>query len=163
MYGSSLASNSKTYAYHFFHLEKDPICEKTSAFLKRNSQRSSVAYQKVNGFVTHSIASLREFKDDSKYYAKSKKKQMGKYQRWTYREKVKTDRIKSDMIKMIPFSVLLIIPGMEIFIPAWIAVFPQGLPTQFMSEDQKSKMVTKLLDHRRSAAKQLRIKIPLYF
>lgn len=73
---------------------------------------------------------------------------MEKYQRWTYREKVKTDRIRSDMIKMIPFSVLLIVPGMDLLIPAWVALFPQGLPSQFMSEEQKAKRVTELLDHR---------------
>lgn len=158
-----MASNSKTYAGHFFKLEGEQITTKTSSFCKRNYGRGAYAYQKTSEIVSHTIASLRDFKDDSKYYAKSKKKSMEKYQRWTYREKVKTDRIRTDMIKMIPFSVLLIVPGMDLLIPAWVALFPQGLPSQFMSEEQKSKMVTKLLDHRRAAAKSLRIKIPLYF
>jgi hypothetical protein len=71
-----------------------------------------------------------KLKDDSKFWAKEHKKvRMGKYGRWEYKKKIKAERVRGDMIKMIPFSVLLIVPGFEVFIPAWIAVFPQGIPS----------------------------------
>ena len=73
---------------------------------------------------------MKELRDDTKYLAGTTKDvYSAKYGQWTFTKKKRAEKVRSDMIKMIPFSFFIIIPGGEILIPAWVAVFPQGLPS----------------------------------
>jgi hypothetical protein len=38
---------------------------------------------------------------------------------------------------MIPFSMFLLIPGAELALPLWLKIFPNSMPSQFLSEDDK--------------------------
>ena len=40
----------------------------------------------------------------------------------------------TDLLKMIPFSFFVIIPGAEIFLPAALYVFPNMMPSTFVSK-----------------------------
>jgi LETM1 and EF-hand domain-containing protein 1 len=40
---------------------------------------------------------------------------------------------------MIPFSFFIVVPGAELLLPAYLKIFPNSLPSQFVSEDDKQK------------------------
>jgi LETM1 and EF-hand domain-containing protein 1 len=68
--------------------------------------------------------------------------------------------VREDFLKFIPFSFFLIVPGMELLLPAWLMVFPNSKPSQWSSEaEQQAKFVeTKAKKH--AAAAKLMGKIP---
>ena len=43
--------------------------------------------------------------------------------------------VTQDMLKMIPFSAFLIIPGAELLLPVYLNIFPNAMPSQFVSGD----------------------------
>ena len=47
-------------------------------------------------------------------------------------------RAIADIFLMVPFSVFVIIPGAEIFIPFYIKRFPSAMPSTFETADQKN-------------------------
>jgi LETM1 and EF-hand domain-containing protein 1 len=47
--------------------------------------------------------------------------------------------VKKDFIKFIPFSVFILIPGLELLLPAWVMIFPNSVPSQFMSNSNRVK------------------------
>ncbi|ODN05624.1 LETM1 and EF-hand domain-containing protein 1, mitochondrial [Orchesella cincta] len=54
-------------------------------------------------------------------------------------------RTTSDMFRLVPFSVFIIIPFMELLLPFFIAMFPGMLPSTFQSaKDRESKMKAEL-------------------
>lgn len=48
-------------------------------------------------------------------------------------------RIFKDLFKFIPFSIIISIPLLEAFIPIYIIVFPNSIPSQFLLENQIGK------------------------
>ena len=62
-----------------------------------------------------------------------------KYDNESYSEDIKLKQVKSDFIKFIPFSLFIIIPGAELLLPAWLVVFPNSIPSQFLSEEARYK------------------------
>jgi LETM1 and EF-hand domain-containing protein 1 len=62
-----------------------------------------------------------------------------KYDKESFSENIKLKQVRSDFIKFIPFSIFIIVPGAELLLPAWLVVFPNSIPSQFLSEDAKQK------------------------
>lgn len=48
-------------------------------------------------------------------------------------------QVKIDVIKFIPFSFFILIPGAELLLPPFLMVFPNSIPSQFMSEEARAK------------------------
>ena len=65
-----------------------------------------------------------------------KKKISSKYDDVSYREKRKMQRVRTDYIKFIPFSFFIVMPGGEALLPAWLLVFPNSIPSQFLSVEE---------------------------
>jgi LETM1 and EF-hand domain-containing protein 1 len=57
-----------------------------------------------------------------------------KYRVAEYREQSRMRQVREDFLKFIPFSFFLIVPGMELLLPAWLMVFPNSKPSQWSSE-----------------------------
>ena len=55
---------------------------------------------------------------------------------------------------MIPFSFFLIIPGAELVLPLWLKIFPNSLPSQFMSDDERRDKLNKRNQLQQAAAKK---------
>ena len=70
--------------------------------------------------------------------------------------------MKGDFFRFVPFSIFLIIPGGEIFLPAWILIFPNSIPSQFVSEAEKDKKFNELKDLQENAADKLSYILPNY-
>ena len=45
------------------------------------------------------------------------------------------ERIKVDLLQMLPFSAFMVIPLGELFLPAYIKVFPNAIPKGFITPD----------------------------
>eukprot|EP01043_Picozoa_sp_COSAG02_P032944 COSAG02_NODE_2223_length_9455_cov_5.513675_1_plen_725_part_00 len=54
------------------------------------------------------------------------------------RERSLLQRVITDLLRLIPFSFFIIIPAMEIFLPAALWLFPNMMPSTFKSEGQRS-------------------------
>eukprot|EP01044_Picomonas_judraskeda_P011920 COSAG03_NODE_1665_length_3698_cov_79.784567_3_plen_506_part_01 len=54
------------------------------------------------------------------------------------RERSLLQRVITDLLRLIPFSFFIIIPAMEIFLPAALWLFPNMMPSQFSDEKQRS-------------------------
>lgn len=63
------------------------------------------------------------------------------------RENRQLQRVMSDLFRLVPFSVFIIVPAGEVFLPLAIKIFPGLLPTQFRDakeEDQKKRAELKV-------------------
>ena len=70
--------------------------------------------------------------------------------------------MKSEMIKFIPFSLFLLIPGGELFLPAWVLVFPNSVPSQFVSDAEREKKFQEIKEKQDLACEKLVHSIPIY-
>ena len=68
--------------------------------------------------------------------------------------------MKIDVIKFIPFSFFILIPGAEILLPPFLMVFPNSVPSQFMTQEKRSEKFLEIKERRIKAAKELKIKMP---
>ena len=65
----------------------------------------------------------------------------------TRRERNQLKRTMIDLFRMVPFSIMIIIPFMEFLLPVALKIFPGLLPSTFKTEDQASKMRRHLKAH----------------
>lgn len=112
----------------------DPFCFKTAEFTKRNFNRLRSGF----GHLVYEIKKVKNgfvnLKNDVKIALGIQTKNINyKYQKFNYEEKHKVKQVKIDVIKFIPFSFFIIIPGAEILLPPFLMVFPNSVPSQFMT------------------------------
>jgi len=69
-------------------------------------------------------------------------------------------QVREDFLKFIPFSFFLIVPGMELLLPAWLMVFPNSKPSQWSSVAEQAAKTAVLKERKHKAAAQLMAKIP---
>lgn len=55
---------------------------------------------------------------------------------------------------MIPFSFFLIVPGAELLLPLWLKIFPNSLPSQFLSDTDRIDKWNKRSQLQQDAAKK---------
>lgn len=68
---------------------------------------------------------------------------------------LKIKQVRSDVFKFIPFSVFIIIPGLELLLPPFLVIFPNSIPSQFMSEKAREEKFVKISERRDKAAMHL--------
>ncbi|KAG0148987.1 hypothetical protein CROQUDRAFT_669477 [Cronartium quercuum f. sp. fusiforme G11] len=73
----------------------------------------------------------------------------------TRREKRQLKRTTTDLLRLIPFSVFLIVPFMELLLPVALRLFPNMLPSTFRDESKELEKKRKLLKVRLEMAKFL--------
>ncbi|EGG00307.1 uncharacterized protein MELLADRAFT_79269, partial [Melampsora larici-populina 98AG31] len=73
----------------------------------------------------------------------------------TRREKRQLKRTTTDLLRLIPFSVFLIVPFMELLLPVALKLFPNMLPSTFRDESKELEKKRKLLKVRLEMAKFL--------
>eukprot|EP00931_Biecheleriopsis_adriatica_P047098 TRINITY_DN27123_c0_g1_i1.p1 TRINITY_DN27123_c0_g1~~TRINITY_DN27123_c0_g1_i1.p1 ORF type:complete len:565 (+),score=109.34 TRINITY_DN27123_c0_g1_i1:64-1695(+) len=67
------------------------------------------------------------------------KRQMNKGQKLTRREKQLLKTTTEDMLRLVPFSMFIIIPGGELLLPVALAMFPNLMPSTFDTSDQRRR------------------------
>lgn len=85
-----------------------------------------------------------------------------KYYREDSIQEQKIGRIKKDFIKFVPFSFFVLIPGAEIFLPPFLMIFPNSVPSQFQQEKKKKEKKEQMLIKRNKAAMTLNQRFPGY-
>lgn len=68
-----------------------------------------------------------------------------------------------DVIKFIPFSFFIVVPMAELLLPPYLMVFPNSIPSQFLSSEAKNKKFMEIKEKREIAAKLLIATLSNYF
>ena len=83
---------------------------------------------------------LKNIFRDGRWLVKTKHAGLqNKYGEVSYKEKTRVREVKNDLVKFVPFSFFLIIPGAELLLPPWILIFPNSVPSQFMSAAEREQ------------------------
>jgi len=142
---------------------KDKIIFRTAQILTQAAKLLSEAVKVVIHELLEQKANFGSFKNDVVYWYTAKKAlSRGKIDVFKYKEKRRLNRIFGDMLKFIPFSLFIIIPGGELFIPAWVLFFPNSIPSQFVSEKSRRESMERRRALRHEAAEKLLSKLPQY-
>lgn len=64
---------------------------------------------------------------------------------------------------MIPFSFFLLIPGGELLLPFWLSIFPNSLPSQFLSDEDHVRNFRRRQERQQVAAEKLTKVFPSFF
>ena len=75
----------------------------------------------------------------------------------TIKEQQKMQTTKIDVLKMIPFSFFIVIPFAELTLPLCLYLFPNMIPSSFISKTKEEKSIIHLLDARNVYADALHI------
>lgn len=70
-------------------------------------------------------------------------------------------QIQKDLLKFLPFSLFVLIPVGEIFLPVYLYLFPNATPSQFYSEKSVGQMVSAKVKIQRKAYEVLKNKLRL--
>lgn len=136
---------------------------KTAYFVKRNHHKFSHIMHHIWIELKKVGYGFKLLNDDFKFYVRLQKHKIDyKYDKPSYKENVKLSQVKSDFIKFIPFSIFIIVPGAELLLPAWLVVFPNSIPSQFLSDDARYKQFKQMTERRNAAAEKLLYILPKY-
>lgn len=113
-------------------LDSKYLEERTAHFLINNTRR----IKRGVGFLGHEawkvFNSMRMLKNDIKFSIKARRGKE-KYSVASIGTQKKLQQVQRDVYKFIPFSIFIIIPGLEVLLPAWLVIFPNAIPSQFKS------------------------------
>lgn len=104
---------------------------------------------------------LKDFGKDSQWLIQTKVN-ADQYRLVSWHQNRKERNVREDFIKMIPFSFFLIVPGAELLLPVWLQIFPNSLPSQFISEEDHAKNYEARKVRQKEAAEKLLFVYPLY-
>jgi LETM1 and EF-hand domain-containing protein 1 len=66
----------------------------------------------------------------------------------TRRERLQLQRTTSDMLRLVPFAIFVIVPFMELLLPVALKLFPNMLPSTFEDRTKKEESLKKQLEMR---------------
>lgn len=72
------------------------------------------------------------------------------------RESNQLQRTLSDLVRLVPFAALIIIPFAELLIPVIVRIFPNFLPSTYESKSDRKKKSAKLFKAKNSASEYIR-------
>ena len=107
----------------------------------------------------HMKKSLIDVGKDSKIMFSLRKK--GRLSQLSMGEYLQYKQIKKDLLKFLPFSLFVLIPVGEIFLPIYLYLFPNATPSQFYSEKSVGQMVSAKVKIQRKAYEILKNRLRL--
>jgi LETM1 and EF-hand domain-containing protein 1 len=102
----------------------------------------------------HMKKSLIDVKDDTKLMFNLRKK--GLLKNLPLNEFLQYKQIQKDILKFLPFSLFVLIPVGEVFLPIYLYLFPNATPSQFYSEKSVGQMVSAKVKIQRKAYEVLK-------
>lgn len=117
--------------------------EKDKAFVKKKT----TLWQKIKVALIHLKDSFIDVWRDTKYLSKVIYNNGLSEENYTLFEMRERRRITKDLIKFMPYAVLILVPGGELLFPPYFLLFPNSTPTQFMTVANLGER-TKLLSER---------------
>ncbi|KAK9383755.1 LETM1-like protein-domain-containing protein [Kockiozyma suomiensis] len=112
-------------------------------------------WQKIKDGVRHTWDSTKLLGVEIKISSKLALKMAAGYE-LTRRESRQLERTTQDLIRLVPFSVFLIVPFAELLLPIALKLFPGLLPSTFEAPSVKEKRVKSLRNTRKEVSKFLR-------
>ena len=153
----------KEYLLDILFWRVDPFVFKTAEFFKRNWNSLKNTMQHIMYELRKIKQGFRRMKYDIKFtIGWQKAAYESKYTKVNVLEQQRVRQVKQYMLKFIPFSLFLIIPGMEFFLPPFLIVFPNSVPSQFMSDEARVKKFNLISERREKAAIRLKVAMPSY-
>ena len=155
--------NFKQIIIDILRLDGDKIFIKLKNFIIRNKAR----IKRISGHIWHEVKNIgkgfKTFKDDIQVsFIDIKDDYYSKYKKVSYDQSKNLQKVTNDVIKFIPFSLFIIVPGLELLLPAWLVIFPNSIPSQFLSPTARHKQMEELIQNRNKAAERLLYKYPKY-
>lgn len=155
--------NTAIFLKDIVRLDGETVFKKISAFFARNYHRFVKTMKHVWHELKHVGRGFKTFKQDIQTsVADTKDMHYARYNKVTYSQTKKVQNVTRDFIKFIPFSLFIIVPGLELLLPAWLVIFPNSIPSQFQSDSAKFKKVEELIKNRNLAAEKLLYKYPKF-
>ena len=111
--------------------------DNTAAVSEKKKKRGGVMKQ-LWEFCRHLYHGMRLLAINTKIAARLKSKVI-RGQQLTRRERQLLERTARDLIRMVPFSLFIIIPGAEILLPVALMMFPDLVPSTFSTREQTRK------------------------
>lgn len=149
---SSVGRDIKEYFNHITKREFGVFLWKTKHFLKRG-------YKGLKHGLKHAWIEIkkighgfRTLKEDLSFSIKKTKD--NEYSSYDHETRVRIRQTWSDLFKFIPFSVFIVIPGLELLLPAWLLIFPNSIPSQFQSESSKNKKLNDLVEKQKMSCEK---------
>ena len=144
-------------------MRTDPFVFKTAEFTKRN-------FNTVKHTLLHILYEIRKIKTGFKKLGSDVMFKVGFWKNMSTNKYTKVDvigrqkarQVQTDVIKFVPFSIFIIIPGLELLLPAFLFVFPNSIPSQFLSDEAREKKFREISERREDAAKRLVKAFPNY-
>lgn len=137
-------------------LEFMMILWKNQQFMKRNFKRFKLILRHLWIEIKKIGRGMRALYQDVQYSIKTTKDtEMKEYGSYSFQSRVKIRQTWADVFKFIPFSVLILIPGLEALIPFYLVIFPNAMPSQFQSEGGKEKKLKELVELQTRSADKL--------
>lgn len=97
--------------------------------------------------------SLIDVKNDTKHMYSLRMK--GKLSNLPISDYMRYKNIQKDLLKFLPFSVFVLIPVGEIFLPLYLYLFPNATPSQFFSEKKIGELINEKVKLQNRANEQL--------
>ena len=118
------------YLLDILYWRVDPFVFKTAEFSKRNFNRTRSALSHLIYEIKKVKRGFGKLKNDCLFVLGVKKQNINyKYKREGFMEGQKVRQVKIDVIKFIPFSFFILIPGAEILLPPFLVIFPNSVPS----------------------------------
>ena len=105
-----------------------PIAEKDKAFVTKKTSLK----EKVKVMLVQLKESFIAFFKDVRFIWRAFKAKGFRDDQYSLLELRERRRIVFDFIKFIPYSVMIVVPGAELFFPPYILLFPNSTPTKFI-------------------------------
>lgn len=109
-------------------VENVPNPQALSHYYKTKIEKKSTLTEKIKHIWRHMVHSLKEVKSDAKY-AFAVRQNKGLKINFSPIEFVKYNQIMVDLIKFLPYSVFIIVPGAELVLPIYMWLLPNSTPS----------------------------------
>lgn len=132
--------------------DDDPKLQVTEAKIPVSQERDKVFSEKKMTMMDHIKVGIHHLKKgfvyigrDTMYLTKILSQNQLREESYTVFQLTERRRIVKDLIKFVPYSAFLLIPFAELFLPVYMVLFPNSMPTQFMFESQVGKKTSDLV------------------
>lgn len=105
-----------------------PVPEKDKAF----QEKKKTIWQIIKVELIHLKKSLIQVWKDTKYISKMVYKNRLNEDNYTLKQIHDRRQISKDLVKFIPYTFFIVVPGAEFLIPPYLMMFPNSTPTQFI-------------------------------
>jgi hypothetical protein len=75
---------------------------------------------------------------------------------YTLAELIKRDRVRTELLKFIPYSIIFGIPGGSLLLPVYMLIFPNSTPDYFMTTEKRALKAEQLASDQKKAVEELK-------